>query len=944
MAVRREHGGPSALTVLDVAEGLRWTDPTLGASLAEHARRLAGDDPTVLAAADRAVVRSLAESDRYAEVVERGVPLLAEARARGDRDDGAAVLVELAGAATGLGDPRLARRLLDRLGATSDVSARVGATASATRAEACAADGDVPGTDAAGDEASPVLYRVPEPESGVLRARIALARGVARRRAGDAAGALTAVDAAAALASEAEGEGGRRSLTAAGEAVELLVAAGRLDEARARARVVVPDGPPGAHVVTAVGRIRLALAAVSGDGARVARAVAEDLEAGGRQVDAARAWELTATLAEAEGDLGSALSALRRGHALDAGARDAVNGALRTLAALAEGPDLLATGGGGPVETERSTPRRRRREASSVSPPVMSDEPVRTAPRSAGAVDDPAGQQAAAVAPAEARVAEPTADSIPSEAPGEAPPAPVASPAVVPAAPAPGAEPESARPSSTRDELAELLASLTRSVDSSRAAFSGMGLEPAPEASSDGQDAAGDRDRAEDPLRPSRHSAHPPSSVVEASATRPTFDAFSTAPSRGKAATDPDPVSASVSALPDDRFAPAGEVSEQDAALAPAGRSDGGSRSVSDLLDPLSDPLGPEVLDTRRPEASAPADAETTTGRSAEPVAHDSSGRFGPDGGPTPPVSTTTFSDEAASDRPVRRPELDTGRAERRREPSLSPDGSDTVGSSLPSPHQASPGPYFTTSAESADRVGTAARETPSHDRNGTTPSDLDRHRAVATPADVPEGWGPGRPDTGARAEGERAEDRSNGTTAHRPAPWTRSTPEPSPSADRDDVTDHGGSGPGAPTTRATDEYDEELALTRASVLAEYHLPDVPMPPRRDRPAAPSGPPAGATSAAEVAVPSARRHTSGSMPVPADQRWAPRSDSPSGRPPGTTTAQETRGGSSTSGRSRPAESGARLADLLAEAMDAFRHVGPEAQDGARGPGVGSRRV
>jgi hypothetical protein len=147
---------------------------------------------------------------------------------------------------------------------------------------------------------------------------------------------------------------------------------------------------------------------------------------------------------------------------------------------------------------------------------------------------------------------------------------------------------------------------------------------------------------------------------------------------------------------------------------------------------------------------------------------------------------------------------------------------------------------------------------------------------------------------------------------------------------------------PGPAIDRPVDEYDEELALTLATVLGEYHLPDVPMPPRRDGRRATTPEPTGAGAAGEVSVPSARRHTSGSMPVPGEPRRATRAEPPVD-PASPVAGAQGRDGSS-AGRGRPPESGARLADLLAEAMDAFRHVGPDAQDGARGPGVGSRRA
>jgi hypothetical protein len=130
------------------------------------------------------------------------------------------------------------------------------------------------------------------------------------------------------------------------------------------------------------------------------------------------------------------------------------------------------------------------------------------------------------------------------------------------------------------------------------------------------------------------------------------------------------------------------------------------------------------------------------------------------------------------------------------------------------------------------------------------------------------------------------------------------------------------------------DDPDGELALTLAGLLAEYQGAAAP------RTGSERGP------AAEVAVPAARPHASGSMALPVtDQRFAPRpGDAPD--PASSST------GAGPAGRARRGENGARLADLLAEAMDAFRHTGPGEGtpgigdgngDGARGPGVGSGR-
>lgn len=922
MAARREHGAPSALTVLEVAEGLRWTDPALGASLAEHVRRLAGDDPTIRAAADRSLIRSLAESDRHEDVVDRGVPLLTEARARGDRDDGAEVLVELAGAATGLGDAPLARRLLDRLGPVADLPARVAAAASVARAEACAADGDVTGTDAAGDAATPVLFRVPQPDATVVRARVALARGIARRRAGDVAGALVALDDAVSDDPSGDVDGGRRSLQALAERTEVLVEAGRRDEARDRARDLLPDGSPGPHVAGAVARIRLALAAAE-DGARSATPVAEHLEAGGRLREAARAWELVAGLAETEGDLGRALSSLRRAHSLGSQARDTGDRALRTLAALADGMDPLATAPSAPetgtVGSDGTGPtrRRERRHGSSADVPTTPSEQLLPVGGVPAAEPDHGAEEEALLPPAPAAVAPETPPS--SEA------------ADVPPTPAPVGAGGSGRGSSTRDELAELLASLTRSVDSSRAA---IGLDSA---SRDGGEPAAPEGDGE-PVRRSRHSAsaaptaHP---GAEPSASRPTFDAFSTAPVRRASEPADDPaVLPEVAPLPDDRFAPA---EDGVGALAPTERTSTGDAappSVSSLIDPLADPLPvpePAVLPTgdEGPSTTTPDDGgSTATGWPGSLLSdvEDLAARVTPDPVPTRTAGTSVERTPSGAEA------TDTARAR--------PDGAEANVQAPVGSASTEPAPPATD-----DRVDGVVPPTTS------TPSSV---AGSSWGAPASNGSLDGTPAVGARdaVEPDRVErrpsDRGSAAPTRRPAPEER--PAAGSTGPRDGARDldrDGGrperdrpSAARGPGGRSGDEYEEELALTLATVLGEYHLPDVPMPPRRDR--ARPEPPAAPPPATDVAVPSARRHTSGSMPVPGEQRWAPRPEASAPRPERDAEGAPRVGPNG--GRGRPPESGARLADLLAEAMDAFRHVGPEAQDGARGPGVGSRRA
>jgi hypothetical protein len=922
VGARREYGAPSAQTVLEVAEGLRWTDPALGASLAEHVRRVAGDDPAVRAAADRSLIRSLSEADRHGDVVERGVPLLADARDRGDRDDGAAALIELATAATGLGDPALARRLLDRLGPTSDLPARVGVVACAARAEACAAQGDVAATDAAGDAVAPMLFRVPPPEAGAVRARIALSRGVARRAAGDTTGALATLDAAV-RDSDGEGDGSRHALVAVAELTELLVEAGRHDEARERAEGHLPEGRPAAHVAAAVARIRLALSAVSRGGARSATTIAEELEAAGRVGEAARAWERVAGLAETEGDLGTALTALRRGHALDARSRDAGDQALRTLTAVADGPEPLSAGGTPEPEPASPPARRSRRHGAPEQPeqrPVAATPHVHPEPAPAGPLPSPVGSSDGRGPSGDDAAGPPSASVVPAPeiVADERPPA------------EPVVAPGNGTRSSARDELAEMLASLTRSIDSSRGAAPTRS-DTATGDAADAQATDGQRDPGTDPLRSARHSvsaeltAGAAEPVAEPSTTRPTFDAFSTAPARPTADTVAE-APADLLPTPGDRFASTddGRASLPDVGW--GGTEDAGSLSVSDLVDPVAAPE-PAV----RSEWSWP-DPEPRVASERVAVPSDRSGE-------REPVSSASREDLSTvgrePDRSASRERVDEGPADdgpARVDPGLQ------AAAEVPSPAPAPP-------REVTEGAQGAVGESRPSAWDGQSGRDATRAAGNARSLDASE------PELGGGRDGSRdhasSEGRTNGTTAPR---FERGSSRPGEDAaddrgaPRDTPAPERATAPRSASPRAVDEYDEELALTRASVLAEYHLPDVPMPPRRDhpRPERPAGPPVGDSPTTAVNVPTARRHTSGSLPVPAEQRWASRPEEAAGRPGGGV-GSEARNDAA-SGRGRPPESGAKLADLLAEAMDAFRHVGPEAQDGARGPGVGSRRA
>ncbi len=342
-------GSLSARTVLEVADGLRWSDPRLGLSLAEHALRLAGDDAAARAAAQRCVIRSLAEVDRFEEIVSRATPLLEDASVRQDRDDLAGLLVELAEASIGFGDDAVATRLVAPVGAGEDLPTRTTVHAALVRARLAGATGDVAGADRAAQDADAALRETTEPEAGLVRRDLARARAAARSRSGDPTSALTILSGVVSAEPGADPDGGRRSLLATADQVDLLLDLGRPDEALERGRAALP-GDAAPPVVRPAARLRLALAERvhlargSHDEARsLARTAADQLEDAGHDAAAARAWEVVASAAEAGGDLGAALTAVRHGHALDSRSRDRRDPALRALATLAaSAPELPA--------------------------------------------------------------------------------------------------------------------------------------------------------------------------------------------------------------------------------------------------------------------------------------------------------------------------------------------------------------------------------------------------------------------------------------------------------------------------------------------------------------------------------------------------------------------------------------------------------------------------
>ncbi len=342
-------GALSARTVLEVADGLRWSDPRLGLSLAEHAVCLAGDDAAARAAAQRCVIRSLAEVDRFEDVVSRATPLLEDAVVRKSRDDLAGLLVELAGAAIGFGDDAVAARLVAPVGPDEELPTRTTVLAALVRAQLAGATGDVAGADRAAQEAEAALGRTAEPEAGLARRDLARARAAARSRSGDPAAALAIVSDLVSADPGADPDGGRRSLLAAADQVDALLDLGRPDEALERGRAALPRSaaPP---LVCPAARVRLALAervhlarGAHDEARSLARAAAEQLEDAGHDAAAARAWEVVAAAAERGGELAAALTAVRHGHALETRSRDRRDPAVRALATLAaSAPELPA--------------------------------------------------------------------------------------------------------------------------------------------------------------------------------------------------------------------------------------------------------------------------------------------------------------------------------------------------------------------------------------------------------------------------------------------------------------------------------------------------------------------------------------------------------------------------------------------------------------------------
>jgi hypothetical protein len=928
VATPRENGALSARTVLEVADGLRWTDPGLGASLAEHALRLAGEDAGVRTAAERSVIRSLAEVDRLDEVVSRAAPLLDEATAREDRDDVAGLLVELAATAVGLGDDAVAASILAPVGPGEVLPAHVTALAALVRAQLAGARGDVAGTDQASAVSEAALGGVAEPEAGLVRRDLARARASARRRGGDPSSALPIVTAAVSADPRGDADGGRRSLLAAADEVDLLLDLGRPDDALARGRAVLPGHSSGPLVVDPTARIRLALAdrvhAVRGAHAEaqsLARSAATELEAAGHDASAARAWQVVAGAAERAGDLGAALSSVRHAHELESRSRDRRDPALRVLTMIAAAPpDLPARSA--PPSAPPAPPE-------PMSPPVtstLSEMETLLADARSSVTSEANGT------PLPRRRAHRRDDD---DGIGDGYGSPLLGSETVPEAIArllgqnghiaPGAPEGEAAPPAPENGAANGTGAGLAPHD----ALNGTAAPdlPEPAALPGLADLAGLTGSSSGSTRRSRHSAEPDDAAGEPTpdgAPRPTFDAFSTAPMPRIDDAGPRADAPGTPAPPDDGSGAASVGTTTAGSSAVESGTPSRDRSVDDLMS----------------WSSVDRFSSTGTDRGSGVVAAGTNGSA-----PNGAVSSGAVSNAAVSNGSVSNGSVSNGSAPPSRGVR---DGG--AGEGLPEIDLADPLGAGSSWGISADHGSGSAS-------NGSAPGDrgvhpLDEALRSRSPGErartSSDSSGPGQP--------ERADDVAGRAEPGRPVPTSEQTSTQTSMRERDGspAGRAGGLSPAGPPTpeaartgsRSTEpraegprpaarpvpagfdpeDLDGELALTLVSLLAEYHLPDVPPSPSRDR----AGP-------GDVAVPSARGHTSGSMAVPAsDQRFAPRpADAP--RRPGPSSANGTG-----PGRAGRGENGERLADLLAEAMDAFRHTGPG--DGAREPGVGTRRA
>lgn len=384
---------PSAATVLEVADGLRWQDPNLSAALAEHAVRLAGDDAALRGAAERSAVRALGELDQPGVVVARAVPQLEAAVTDRRPDDAAALRFVLVGAALQSGDATAARGLLDA--ALAEVSPRsapeLRGELELRTAQVLAVEADVSGADAAVRRAeAAVSWTAGAPASSASALDLVRARATARRASGDVAGAVALLGSAAPTGvAGTEPDGGRRALLVIVDLVCALLDLGDAAGARARAAGFLHQAP-GPTTALPLGQLRCSVAGRIHLPAReldaadaVARTAEADLSARGHDAVAATACEIVASVAEARGDLAAALAAVRRAHALEMRAVEEQHRVRRALAGV-----LVTAAASPPVRARSSSAGQESRRYGGHAPASIAAGPVPVAPTPFGA--DPA--------------------------------------------------------------------------------------------------------------------------------------------------------------------------------------------------------------------------------------------------------------------------------------------------------------------------------------------------------------------------------------------------------------------------------------------------------------------------------------------------------------------------------------------------------------------------
>ncbi len=765
--------------------------------------------------------------------------------------DAAALRCELASAAVRCEDPELAEALLGPVADGAVLPPAVRIEALTAWAGARALRGDVEGADAAAEQAQELLV-----ESGGLavlhRIDLDRVRASARRRRGDAAGAVAVLRAAPEAGDPSGEDAGRRAALLVADQVDLLLDMQRPAEARAAAAEVLRWTP---EVATALplGRVRCALAgrahlpAGELDAAEaLARAAERDLVPRGHDAQAAEALQVCAAVAERRGDLARTVDALRRAHALELAARGAV----------ADTRIALSTALAAPAPGDES--------------PTMP-----SAPAAGGRADDAPRRTRSSRRAAEERATEAGAGT--AEAPAGSPfGAPESSPTSVTAEP-PTPEPPTAEPPTpplgARHRGPDVETGGDREAGptethSATGAGSGDGA-GAPAADGSAPMAGRRRGRYREDVEPGP--------LLAEALSAGSLDAFSTAPARPTdtapdgspeppVATGPDPVEHPAAGMLAELLA-----GEEDADRFPA-------YPVLDGLDVSSDPLGlgPGILDgldDRGGIAALGAPADDDRGE------HDRT--------PTPDIT----SNGTTPDRPDLGADGDLGESAEDRRTRRARERWESAVSLLPRRgSEAAPLHVDPDDPLSSERPGT---------RGGTL--------------------APGRDDSAAR------------DLAVPPA-----APGPDPGDD--------------------DEVARELALTLVGLLAEYGDPDQPSPDHRPGSGGGTatgmgmGMPAGPSPDRTGLVP-ARSGGVSPGPTPTMNGHGPSADaSPAstshdrGAPEGFGGGHPHRDSAAVPTARRADDSGAKLADLLAEAMDAFRRTGQDPAPGTGPPADDQRRV